>query len=204
MAIGIVLALGVGGFALHLSGLVPNALTAEKPLPTEALTQALAMETAWRDYKAGKGDRSHPPSPFDFDRLDRALVDAPQTWERADEVVALITRMRAERPAMEKAWWKVEDARRAKLKVEREKDLLEKRRRAPEILETTFLDAGRDVYVKSEGKELRTLRVKYVLMSRPMVYKFQQDRKTRETLRDLGFTKLIFTDGYNDTWTMVP
>lgn len=86
----------------------------------------------------------------------------------------------------------------------KERDLLEKRRRAADILETTFLDAGRDVYVRSEGKELRTLRVKYILMSRPLVYKFQQDHKTRETLRDLGFTKLIFTDGYRDTWTMVP
>lgn len=170
----------------------------------KTLDDGLALEAMWSRAKSGKEPLAFPPDPAAIDRVDRAIGEIPQDWEKAEDAIALVMRLRAERPAIAKAYQAADEAQRARLKVDREKSLLEKRRRAADILETTFLDAGRDVYVKSEGKELRTLRVKYILMSRPLVYKFQQDYKTRETLRDLGFTKLIFTDGYNDTWTMVP
>jgi hypothetical protein len=68
--------------------------------------------------------------------------------------------------------------------------------------ERQLLDQGMDVYVSALGKTKQTLKVKWVLVSRPLVYKMINNPDFVSKLRELGFKKLIMTDGYNDTWSI--
>lgn len=69
-----------------------------------------------------------------------------------------------------------------------------------ETLEKTYLEQGMDVSVSLSGPDNTTIKLKYVLMSRPMVYKLTNDAEAMGRLRELGFKKAIFTDGYFHTW----
>jgi hypothetical protein len=198
----LVAALGVAALVyLRLPAQIAQAVKAD-PAPQELLDQGLAFEASWLAFKAGRGDQTKAPNPFDFERIDRALGEVPQSWDRAGEAVALIERMRAARPEMEKAWWKVENARRAKAQVVREKELLQQRRDYPKSAEANFLDAGQDVYITAEGKDLRTLKVRYILMGRPLAHQIGKNDKLLETWRRLGFHKVELTDGYRAGWTL--
>ena len=69
-----------------------------------------------------------------------------------------------------------------------------------DTLETTYLKQNMDVTVTVSGPENTTIKLKYVLMSRPMVYNLTNDSSVMGNLRTLGFKKVIFTDGYFNTW----
>lgn len=82
-------------------------------------------------------------------------------------------------------------------------ELLAKRQAFIHILENNMLDQGHDFYLSLHGQNEDELQVKYVLMSRPFVHNFT--RKYKENMRvmaELGFTKIVFTDGYDETWTV--
>lgn len=70
------------------------------------------------------------------------------------------------------------------------------------ILEQNMLEKNFDVYASVEGKKFETLKIKYILMSRPTVYQLSKDSTFINNLKEMGFKKVIFTDGYNDTWTL--
>ena len=59
-----------------------------------------------------------------------------------------------------------------------------------------------DVKVSAAGTKKDQLRLKYVLMSQPLVYKFQNEVKLPEQARVLGFKKIVYSDGYNETWNV--
>lgn len=69
-----------------------------------------------------------------------------------------------------------------------------------------FVKSGMDARVSAVGGEKKTLRIAYALMSQPLVYKFQNDIKLDEQARYLGFSKLIYTDGFGSslgkTWAI--
>ena len=68
--------------------------------------------------------------------------------------------------------------------------------------EEVFVKNGMDVKVTANGAAKEQLRVKYVLMSQPLVYKLQNEMKFSENAKTLGFKKIIYTDGYDETWTV--
>ncbi|MBP6750369.1 MAG: hypothetical protein KA144_12070 [Xanthomonadaceae bacterium] len=68
--------------------------------------------------------------------------------------------------------------------------------------EEIFVKSGMDVNVSATGKKKEQLRLKYVLMSQPLVYKFQNELKLPEQARALGFKKIIYSDGYNESWNV--
>lgn len=68
--------------------------------------------------------------------------------------------------------------------------------------EEIFVKNGMDVEVSASGSKKDQLRLKYVLMSQPLVYKFQNEMKINEQARVFGFKKIIYTDGYDETWTV--
>ncbi|QSV44915.1 hypothetical protein [Geobacter benzoatilyticus] len=68
--------------------------------------------------------------------------------------------------------------------------------------ERQLLDKGMDAYVSTQGKESSTLKIKWVLVSRPLVHKMINDENVVENLRSLGFTKLVMSDGYDSSWTI--
>lgn len=68
-------------------------------------------------------------------------------------------------------------------------------------LETSYLDKGMDVHVRVQGKMKDSITLKYVLFSRPAVHKIHQDGKLLDEMRQLGFRKAVFADGYDTSWT---
>ena len=68
--------------------------------------------------------------------------------------------------------------------------------------EEIFVKSGMDVKVSAAGKNKDQLRLRYVLMSQPLVYKFQNEMKLDQQAKAIGFKKLIYTDGYDETWTI--
>jgi hypothetical protein len=73
-------------------------------------------------------------------------------------------------------------------------------------LEEIFVKNGMDVQVSARGNSKKQLRISYALMSQPLVYKFQNDIKVSEQAAPLGFTKLVYTNGFESslgkTWTI--
>jgi len=70
-----------------------------------------------------------------------------------------------------------------------------------QTLEKEYLKQGMDIYITVSGADNTTIRLKYVLMSRPIVYQLTSDEDAMNALRQQGFKKLILTDGYDSTWT---
>ena len=68
--------------------------------------------------------------------------------------------------------------------------------------EEIFVRSGMDVKVSASGSKKDQLRLKYVLMSQPLVYKFQNEMKISDQAAVFGFKKVIYTDGYDETWTV--
>jgi hypothetical protein len=68
-------------------------------------------------------------------------------------------------------------------------------------LESNLLKQGMDFYFNWEGPGGDTLRIKYVLMSRPVVYNITNETDFLNNLRAVGVKKVIFTDGYDESWS---
>ncbi|MEI6223020.1 MAG: hypothetical protein WCP97_09755 [bacterium] len=73
-------------------------------------------------------------------------------------------------------------------------------------VEEIFIKNGMDVQVSARGADKKQLRISYVLMSQPLVYKFQNEIHVSEQASPLGFTKLVYTNGFESslgkTWTI--
>ncbi|MDD5405993.1 MAG: zinc ribbon domain-containing protein [Sulfurovaceae bacterium] len=67
------------------------------------------------------------------------------------------------------------------------------------VLEHKMMDARQDISFSAKGKENKTLYVKWVLMGNATAYNFHKE--IAEKARGYGFTKVVYTDGYNETWT---
>jgi hypothetical protein len=67
-------------------------------------------------------------------------------------------------------------------------------------LETSYLKKGMDVQVTVAGTKGTMLVIRYVLVSRPLVFNTLNDRKVVATWKDAGFTAVRFTDGSFRTW----
>lgn len=68
--------------------------------------------------------------------------------------------------------------------------------------EETFMKSGMGINVTAAGTKKDQLRLKYALMSQPLVYKFQNEAKLSDAARAFGFKKIVYTDGYNSTWNV--
>ena len=69
------------------------------------------------------------------------------------------------------------------------------------LLEKKYLEEGYDVEIIVEGKNKDILKFKYVLMSRPLIHKITNETGFLETAKKLEFKKVVFTDGFNHSWT---
>lgn len=74
------------------------------------------------------------------------------------------------------------------------------------MMERVLVSNGMDAEVRAVGKGKKQLRIKYVLMSQPLIYKFQNELKLGQQARNIGFSKLIYTNGFEsdmgETWTV--
>jgi hypothetical protein len=73
-------------------------------------------------------------------------------------------------------------------------------------IEESFIKSGMDARVKATGKSKEQLRITYSLMSKPLVYKLQNEVKIDEQAKVFGFTKIVLTNGFESslgqTWTI--
>ncbi|MDO8267701.1 MAG: hypothetical protein Q7T32_07690 [Moraxellaceae bacterium] len=73
-------------------------------------------------------------------------------------------------------------------------------------IEESFVKNGLDIKVTTTGTEKNRLKISYVLMSKPMVYKFQNEIKIQEQATKLGFSRITYTNGFDsdlgETWTV--
>jgi len=74
------------------------------------------------------------------------------------------------------------------------------RRKFGETFERQQLAKGLDWHVTVYGKHAEIMRMEWILMSRPAVYRETQDADAMTSLRLIGFRKLVFTNG-SETWT---
>lgn len=74
------------------------------------------------------------------------------------------------------------------------------------LLEEVFIKQGMDAQVTATGKNKEQLRISYALMSRPLMYKLENSSNIKEQAGALGFSKLIYTNGFESqlgrTWTI--
>lgn len=73
-------------------------------------------------------------------------------------------------------------------------------------LEEAFIKKGIDTRVTALGSDRNQMRISYALMSRPLVYKFQNELNLDEKAKSFGFKKLVYTNGLDgelgETWTI--
>lgn len=73
-------------------------------------------------------------------------------------------------------------------------------------LEETFVKNGFDMKVSAIGHDKTRLHISFALMSQPLIYKFQNEIKIADQARPLGFTSILYTNGFDgslgQTWTV--
>lgn len=80
------------------------------------------------------------------------------------------------------------------------------RRMFASTMEEEFVKRGMDMKVVAAGAESKTLRVTYALMSKPLVYQFNNEMDIQTVAKKFGFTKVVLTNGFESdlgqTWTI--
>lgn len=79
--------------------------------------------------------------------------------------------------------------------------LIQNRKEMAHNLEIEYLKKGLDVRVTAQAKENTVLHLRFVLFSRPLIYKITNETNFLDDVRKAGFKKVIFSDGYNYTWS---
>lgn len=79
-------------------------------------------------------------------------------------------------------------------------ELIEHRKTFAKEYENTLLNRGRDAHVTTTGKHHEILKIKWILVSRPIVHAMSNDTETLTILRTLEFKKIVMTDGHSETW----
>lgn len=77
----------------------------------------------------------------------------------------------------------------------------DKRIKFASTAEYAFLDNRMNVTVTTLGKNNKQLKLKYSLMSKVFIHQVLKSDFV-QNVKKIGFTKIIFTDGYNDTYTL--
>lgn len=75
------------------------------------------------------------------------------------------------------------------------------RRAWADEMERRFLSEGKDFSFAVSGDKGTSLRVKWVLLGRPFVYKVANETDFLTNARKRGFKRVTFTDGYDSSWT---
>lgn len=74
------------------------------------------------------------------------------------------------------------------------------RRKFAASYESSLLDEGIDATVTVSGRHATTLRLKWILVNRVLAHQFSQKADLFSNLRNMGFTRLEITDGYDSSW----
>jgi hypothetical protein len=156
--------------------------------PKEILQQARNLDKRWKASNAGKS--TELIQNIEVNETKAALITIkPGTPEYAD-AQKLIAALKQDQEIGEKA----QQAAIANA-------LVETRREFAKQLERNSLEQGISVDVTTSGPKDTILTYSYVLVSKAFVYKVGNDTDLLEKCRVIGFKKIIFTDGYDHSWT---
>jgi len=113
----------------------------------------------------------------------------------------LTEKQRALKKVVEARLKQYHDRENARVAKEQKPLLLAQRKEYASVVETNMLDRGMEATVTTQGREAKTLRIKFILIGKVFVNNLEKDDQFFSMLRRLGFTKLITTDGYNGSWS---
>ena len=136
------------------------------------------------------------------ERLKRYYASPDQVRQAADDIVrlALVKAAYAESTEQEQKQLG-QKASRLLTRVEQQR-----RELYASSLAEIFIKSGMDVEVSARGGEKKRLHISYALMSQPLIYKFQNEIKIQDQAVPLGFTQIIYTNGFDSslgkTWTV--
>lgn len=69
-----------------------------------------------------------------------------------------------------------------------------------ELLQTHYLDEGINMKIRVSGRDSNTIKLTWVLVDEVFVHHYGKGEDL-QVLRELGFTKVLLSDGYTKTWT---
>jgi hypothetical protein len=146
---------------------------------------SLRLDSADAYLKPGPdGVGATTPAKQHLDAVRPPLSDAQQ---------ARLTKLRSE--------WISQDRRTTALsKKLAAKYMVQQRKQFAAKLENDYLDQGLDITVSATGSQSTVLRLKWILVSRVMAHQFSKNAELFANLRDAGFSRLVITDGYDETW----
>ncbi|MEI8226289.1 MAG: zinc ribbon domain-containing protein [Bacteroidota bacterium] len=78
---------------------------------------------------------------------------------------------------------------------------IKQRQQLAKQMESDYLSNGLDIKIRLSGPEKTSMRLEYVLFSRPLIHQLTNDTDFFSNLRDAGFKKVVLTDKYRYTWT---
>jgi hypothetical protein len=174
--------------------------------PPDLVKDAQAVLDRWKAWKAKPSDTIVPYADWATARSNLTSIKAGSAeYARAKDLAARLDEIGI---ALSNEEIKRAEAIRAKERAKEQLALLNDvggRRGYAKKLEDNFLRNSMDATVTIEGDKGTTLRVKYVLFSRPLMFKLQEEGKLIpdiiEQAKARGFRRLIMWDGYRFTWT---
>lgn len=79
--------------------------------------------------------------------------------------------------------------------------MIHQREQWAEAYELGLLNEGLDVDVTLSGKFRTNVKIRWVLLSRASVQQIVDDGTFLANLETIGFEKVVFSDGYYESWT---
>ncbi len=163
--------------------------------PKQWIAEADAILTSVEDWKAG--NRSEPPSYSDFHAARVNLTGIKPGSPEFESGKLRATRM----DGLGKDVGAYEIAHAEALTARAVENDVAGRKAYAGAMETRLLRGGMDAVVRAEGRKATTLRLRYVLMSRPLLFKIAEDGGMFREAKASGFRTIVFTDGYRSEWT---
>jgi hypothetical protein len=198
----------VGLYNLQNAGKSGGSAQRSEPNPLLALASSELIERA-RAFDKRLAENSRPRKPgepigelilkVDNQNMREALLAIPHSAPEYDEASRILT-----------SYAKHDEEGRKNMAALMARMIAEDadgRKDHANVLERKYLKNGLDIAVSVSGSKNTVLTLRYILFSRPLIYKFvtaPDDRRESDflsELRQLGFTKVIFSDGHDKSWT---
>jgi hypothetical protein len=182
-------------------------------VPATAKEHGDAVELASEiNYRLGKAELSsmEQGSPIKGDQIQAHLSSVASGSTRYGDAQQLLTKLSQDEKSRQDAEFaaqakaNAEQDRRAKIAAAQAKTAHENdtgpRIAYAKLLENNMLERGMSVDITVLGPKATILKYKYPLVSKAFVYKVEHDTDFLQVVQGLGFQKVIYTDGYNETW----
>lgn len=196
-------------FVLIVIGIIVTSFRDNKPPAKKESSQVFEkQEKPADDTKEAKKALESPANDLKEakEALEMKTEDEPLGYiHTAEGYLNRIKKSDKEYPEAQKLLKKIQKLKKKQEDLDEKKIANEKKQRRlnyATILEELYLEKGMNVYVSVQGKDSNILKIKWIFVSRPFVHKVTKDQTNIETWEEMGFKKIIFTDGYREKWEL--